>query len=116
MSDESDNQVYSSFWPVLVVAVTLIAWFGYQAVESYNQKSSLNTEFETAVPTINQAQAAQSKLYAVAQDLIQVSSKDANAAQIVKEAQIQVHKGDDSSSSAASTSDSSDSSKTNSAP
>jgi hypothetical protein len=112
MSDESDNEVYSSFWPLLIVAVALIGWLGYQAVESYNQKSALNTEFEAAVPTINKAQDAQSKLYAVAQDLIQVSAKDANAAEIVKEAQIQVHKADDSTPS----SDSSDSSKTNSTP
>jgi hypothetical protein len=116
MSDESDNEVYSSFWPVLIVAVALTAWFGFQAVESYNQKSALNTEFEAGVPTITQAQTAQSKLYALAQDLIQVSAKDSNAAEIVKEAQIQVHKADDSSSSAASSSDSSDSSKTNSTP
>jgi hypothetical protein len=113
MSDESDNEAYSSFWPLLIVALALIGWFGYQAIQSYKQKSALNAEFEAGVPTITQAQTAQSKLYAVAQDLIQLGAKDANAAQIVKEAQIQVHKADDSSSSAASPGDSSDSSETN---
>jgi len=97
MQDEYGNEIveviepaYSTFWPLLILLVGLILWFGYQAYSAYAQKSALNDQFDAALPQIQQAQGLQQKLYALAQDLIQTGAKDPYAAQIVKEANIQV--------------------------
>jgi predicted negative regulator of RcsB-dependent stress response len=81
---------YSSFGPLAILIVGLLLWSGYQAFTSYSQNAALTAEFKQAEPTINAAQNMQARLYAVAQDLVQTSSKDPYAAQIVKEANIQV--------------------------
>jgi len=91
MSEEFETETtYSPFWPLLILVAGLLLWSGYQAYEGYVEKSNLTADFENAAPTIKAAQNVQSRLYAVAQDLIQTSAKDSNAAQIVKEANIQV--------------------------
>jgi hypothetical protein len=92
MSDEyetSDEQ-FSAFWPLLILIIGLLLWSGFQAYSTFRQCSNFNAELENAGPTVKAAQEAQSKLYTLAQDLLQTGTKDANAAQIVKEANIQV--------------------------
>jgi hypothetical protein len=94
MSDEFEVEpAYSPFWPMAILVAGLLIWSGYQAYQGFSEKSNLTTELDSAGPTIKAAENVQTRLYAVAQDLIQTSAKDANAAQIVKEANIQVKPG-----------------------
>ncbi len=81
---------YSPFWPVFILLAGLILWSGYEVVQAYSENSAFQAELKSGQPAIQAAQTAQSKLYALAQDLIETSAKDNNAAQIVKEANIQV--------------------------
>jgi hypothetical protein len=96
MSDEYSEEIqpveeqFSAFWPLLILVLGLFFWSGFQAYSTFRQCSNLNAQLEAAGPVAKQAQDAQSKLYALAEDLLQTSTKDANAAQIVKEANIQV--------------------------
>lgn len=92
VSAENDGGPYSSFWPMVILIAALLGWSGYQALSAHTQASALEKEFKSAQPVITQAQAAQSRLYALAQDLIQTSAKDPYAAQIVKEANIQLNR------------------------
>jgi hypothetical protein len=95
MNDESNeteiDEIYSPFWPLALLLAGLILWTAYQAYEALSQKSMLDKELITNAPTINEAASARTKLYALAEDLVQVSTRDANAAQIVRDAKIQVH-------------------------
>jgi hypothetical protein len=87
--DAPDEQL-SAFWPVFILAFGLFFWSGFQAYSTFRQCSNFNSQLENAGPTVKAAQDAQGKLYALAQDLLQTSAKDPYAAQIVKEANIQV--------------------------
>jgi hypothetical protein len=97
MSDEYGSEVevseerFSSFWPLFILILGLFLWTGFQAYSTYRQCSGFNAELDGAGPTVKAAEDAQNKLYALAQDLLQVGTKDTYAAQIVKEANIQVH-------------------------
>jgi hypothetical protein len=91
---ESTPAGFSSFWPLLILTAGLLLWSGYQAESAYVQSSVLSAEFKQAQPTIAAAQNVQSRLYAVAQDLIHSSAKDPYAAQIVKESNIRFHPND----------------------
>jgi hypothetical protein len=82
--------VYSSFGPVCILLIALILWSGYQMALTYAQASELSAEIKAAQPEITAAQNLRSRLYSLAQDLIETSAKDPYAAQIVKEANIQV--------------------------
>ena len=87
---EEAEETFSPFWPLLVLIVGLIIWFGYQTYAAYTQSTAFATEFKNAQPTISAAQNAESKLFAVFQDLQQTAVKDQYAAQIVKESHIQL--------------------------
>jgi predicted negative regulator of RcsB-dependent stress response len=96
MSDEYSNEEdssgerFTSFWPLFILIGGLLLWSAFQGYSSYRQNSNLNAEIEAAAPTVKAAQEAQTKLYALAQDLLQTGTKDTYAAQIIKEANIQV--------------------------
>jgi hypothetical protein len=81
---------YSPFAPLCILLVALILWSGYQMALTYAQASELSAEFKAAQPEITAAQNLRSRLYSLAQDLIETGPKDPYAAQIVKEANIQV--------------------------
>jgi hypothetical protein len=87
---ESTEEVFSPFWPVFILAGGLLLWTGFQAFSTVVQGWNSRSELQAAGPTVNAAVQAQNKLYALAQDLLQTSAHDSNAAQIVKEANIQV--------------------------
>ncbi len=87
---EVSDQQFSAFWPMLILVVGLLFWSGFQSYSTFRQCSNFNSELENSGPTVKAAQDAQGKLSALAQDLLQTSAKDAYAAQIVKEANIQV--------------------------
>jgi len=86
MSDEYDEVHYSPFWPLVIILAGLILWIGYQVFATNSQRNVYNTEYQNAVPTINAAQNVQGKYIALIKDLVQTSTKDPYAAQIVKEA------------------------------
>jgi hypothetical protein len=96
MSDEYGNEQdsiqeqFSSFWPLVILTAGLFLWSGYQAFSAFRQDSNLNAELAAAAPTLKAAQDMQTKLYGLAQDLLQAGTKDTYAAQIVKEANIQM--------------------------
>ena len=89
-TEEIAQPVYSPFWPLFILMAGLILWTGFQAFSALSQAAAFTSDFKQARPTIEAAQKAQSRLYALAQDLVQTSAKDSNAAQIVKEAGIQL--------------------------
>ena len=82
--------VYSPFWPLLILVIGLVLWSGYQMTLTYAQASELSAEFKAAQPEITAAQNLRARLYSLAQDLVETAPKDPYAAQIVKEANIQV--------------------------
>ena len=88
MSDEytEDNIAFSPFWPLLILLAGLVIWLSYQVYEANSLRSAYAQQFQAAIPTINQAQAVQDRYVKLMKDLIETSSKDASAAQIVKEA------------------------------
>lgn len=92
MSEEFDNQSsedssYSVFWPSLILLIGLLIWSGYHVWAQNSQRIVYNTQFQQAIPTINQAQAVQKRYVDLMKDLIQTSAKDSAAAGIVKEAE-----------------------------
>jgi hypothetical protein len=100
---ETEDQTiprYSGFWPLLILLTALLLWSGFQAFQAFRQTMILNNDFQAALPTIKAAQDAKAKLYSIAQDLIQTSAKDQNAAQLVREAGIQIKPNPSSASSA----------------
>jgi hypothetical protein len=87
MPEEYDNEsTFSPFYPLLILLIGLTCWCGYQVIISNSQRSQLNQQFQSAIPTLNQAQNIKDRYVALMKDLIETSSKDANAAAIVKEA------------------------------
>ena len=88
--EDSSEEQFTAFWPLFILMAGLLLWSGFQAYSSYRQNATLNAELEAAAPTVKAAQEVQTKLYALAQDLLQTGTKDTYAAQIVKEANIQV--------------------------
>ncbi len=80
------HETFSSFWPLLILLVGLTIWMAYQVYEANNVRSTYSQQFQSAVPTINQAQAVQDRYVKLMKDLIETSAKDNAAAQIVKEA------------------------------
>jgi hypothetical protein len=82
--------VYSPFAPLLILLIGLILWSGYQMGLTYMQASELSAEFKAAQPEITAAQNLRTRLYSLAQDLVETAPKDPYAAQIVKEANIQM--------------------------
>jgi hypothetical protein len=92
MSEEFDNQSsenssYSVFWPSLILLIGLLIWSGYNDWIQNSQRIVYDTEYQQAIPTINQAQAVQKRYVALMKDLIETSAKDQAAAGIVKEAE-----------------------------
>ena len=90
MSHEYDEiegeESFSAFWPLVVVLGGLLIWSGYQVFAINSQRALYSTQFQNALPAINNARNVESKYFALMKDLAQTSSKDPYAAQIVKEA------------------------------
>jgi cytoskeletal protein RodZ len=95
-TDETTAEVYyGPFWPLLIVIVAIIGWIGYQDWAVNQQRSALDQQFDSAKQAIGQAQGAKSKFIAVAQDLAQVSTKDTNAAAILRDENIRINPASD---------------------
>ena len=89
MSEEYDssNAYYSPFWPMTIVLAGFILWLGVQIVYLVEQRNAANAQVAQMMPTLQQAQVAQSRLVALLKDLAQTSAQDPYAAQIMKEAE-----------------------------
>jgi len=90
MSDEQNSVRYSSFWPQFILMAGLLIWSSYQLYAVNSQRMAINKQYDSLASVVGPAQVAQKRLYALAQDLIQISAKDTYAAQIVKEANIRM--------------------------
>jgi len=92
MSDENNPVVrYSSFWPQFILMIGLLIWCVYQIYAVNSQRIAINQQSDALTSLLDPANAARKRLYALAQDLIQLSAKDSYAAQIVKEANIRIN-------------------------
>ena len=85
MSDENNNVRYSSFWPQFILMIGFLIWSSYQLYAINSQRLAINQQYKALEPAIVPSQNAEAKLRAIVQDLIQTSSKDTYAAQILKE-------------------------------
>jgi hypothetical protein len=65
--------------------IGLLVWSSYQLYAINSQRLAINKQYEALEPAIVPSQNAEAKLRAIVQDLIQMSAKDPNAAQILKE-------------------------------
>jgi hypothetical protein len=82
----SSNVRYSSFWPLLIMLLGLTLWCGYQLYAMNGQCNAINQQYTALEPSVAPAQNMRDKFASVGKDLVDVAAKDANAAQIVKEA------------------------------
>ena len=89
MSDELEHipeNGFSPFWPVLILVIGFLIWYGVQDFELNNQRSLLQKQLDAAQPTISQAQNIREHYLALMKAVLQTAQKDSVAAQIVKDA------------------------------
>jgi hypothetical protein len=86
MSDDTEEQSYSAFWPVLILLAAFAISYFYQLFEVISERGMVDKQYEQLAPNISKAQAAQDRLVALMKDLVATSAKDPNAARIVAEA------------------------------
>ena len=89
MSDEFESThetSYSPFWPLLVLVLGLLAWSGYQVFATNSQRVVYDKQFQSAMPTITEAQNVSTRYVAMMKDLVATAQKDAAAADIVRAA------------------------------
>jgi hypothetical protein len=88
MSEEFDQspENFSPFWPLLILAVGLLLWSGYQVYATNSQRVVYDKQFQAAIPTITEAQNVSTRYVALMKDLVETSAKDPAAATIVKDA------------------------------
>ncbi len=84
------EETFSSFWPVLILAVGFLAWLGIQDYELFNQRLAYDKQIQAAAPTIAEAQNINARYVALMKDLVETAQHDEAAANIVKAA-IQAH-------------------------
>ena len=89
MSDELEHipeNGFSPFWPVLILVIGFLIWYGVQDFELNSQRSNLQKQLEAAQPTITEAHNIRDHYVALMKDVLQTAQKDSVAAQIVKDA------------------------------
>ena len=89
MSDEFDHNPennYSSFWPLFILLIGLFLWSCYQVYATNSQRNFYDKQFQSALPTITEAQNVSTRYVALMKDLVETSAKDPAAATIVKAA------------------------------
>ncbi|HEV3271561.1 MAG TPA: hypothetical protein VGZ93_05210 [Candidatus Methylacidiphilales bacterium] len=89
MSDEFDQnpENYSAFWPLLVLVVGLLIWYGYQDYSLNKQRSYYKDQVEGAQSTIQAAEGWHGRYNSMVKDLNDTSTKgDTNAVPILQAA------------------------------
>jgi hypothetical protein len=66
--------------------VGLLIWSGYQVYATNQQRRVYDQQFQSAMPTIQEAQNVSTRYVALMKDLVETSGKNPAAAQIVKDA------------------------------
>jgi hypothetical protein len=85
-SESHSEPHFSSFWPLCIVLTGLLIWSGYQVYATNSQRSLYSKQFNTALPTITEAQNVGTRYVQLMKDLVETAQKDPAAAAIVKDA------------------------------
>ncbi len=89
MSEEFDSSIeprFSSFIPLTILLAGFIIWFGYQDYELNKERSNLNQNLQTAIPTISEAEQISQRYVALMKDLVKTAQTDDAAKAIVNDA------------------------------
>jgi hypothetical protein len=84
--DPSSEPNFSSFWPLLILIVGLMLWFGFQDYELNKQRNNLNSQVQANLEAYNEAQNISTHYVALMKDLVHTAQTDQAAADIVKAA------------------------------
>jgi len=89
MSDEFDSSTeprFTAFFPLTVTLSFFIIWFAFQDYELNKQRTTLNQNFQAAMPTIGEAQQISQRYVALMKDLVNTAKTDEAAKSIVNDA------------------------------
>lgn len=83
----TSSDIFSSpFIPLLILLVGLLVSEAYDVFAANSQRNVYNQQFQSMVPSLQQAQSIEDRYVKLMKDLIDTSAKDQYAAQIVNEA------------------------------
>ena len=85
MNGEPTNNLYKdcSFWPQLLVAMSVMLFLGWQLTAALQQRQSLRHLVDQQSVLVNQAAQVEGAFKAMMTDLVSLSSSDADARAIV---------------------------------
>ncbi|MCE0522241.1 MAG: hypothetical protein LV480_04955 [Methylacidiphilales bacterium] len=89
MSDEFEPQPapnHSSFWPLLLLALGLFIFFGYQDLTLYRQGDFYKHQVISAADTLKAANGWRNRYGSIIKDLNETGAKDTNAVPILQAA------------------------------
>ncbi len=84
--DHSNGPTFTSFIPLTILLAAFIIWFGFQDYVLNAQRRGLNNEFQSAVPSVSEAQTVSKRYVDLMRDLVQTAQKDDDAKAIVNAA------------------------------
>jgi len=87
---ENSPKLFSPFLPLQLLVIVIGAWIIYQVYALNLERLDAEAQIQQVTPQAESALAAKKRLLDLAQDVGQVSTRDANAAQIVKEFDIRL--------------------------
>ena len=91
MNTPSTDKVYSPFWPLALLAISLIVVFGWNAYQASDQRSTLTRMLYQQEVLVVQGRQAEEKFKAMLDELVTLSRTDPEAAAIVKKYNIQIN-------------------------
>jgi hypothetical protein len=80
--------VYSSFWPVFLLLVCVLAMMAYQLYWSWEQRQSLIRQIDLQSSAVAESQKVQKELEKLITDLLALAAKDADARAIINKNKI----------------------------
>jgi hypothetical protein len=87
---ENSPKLFSPFLPLQLLVTILGIWIIYQVYTLNQERTYAEAQIQQVTPQAESAMAAKKRLLDLAQDVGQLSTRDANAAQIVKEFDIRL--------------------------
>jgi len=82
---ETNPKLFSPFLPLQLLVIIIGIWIGYQIYSLNADRVEAEAQIQQVIPQANDSLAAKKRLLALAQEVAQLSTRDAYAAQIVKE-------------------------------
>jgi len=82
-------EVGSFFWPILILILGISISAGYQIMVMQDQLNSLTQAVDQMDAKVKRAQYEKTKLYSLANDVLQLAATDPNARQIAVDFKIQ---------------------------